>query len=270
VALPNEPVTCSVTVENLGPGLPRNVVVTDTSTLGSSATALSVTASSFQVPNTPEAVTRTCEVIASNQVRCVVGTVAVGASVSIAIQITPQRAGILTNTASASTGSVDPVTTNNQARTTLEVYLPVKVDIMPGGTPNVISLSKQGLIPVAILTTPDFDAASVNVASLCFGDAETPSERDCTEAHNTGHIMDVDKDRDLDLLLHYEVPQTGIDAGDTRACLIGRTTLGAGIYGCDEIRTETTTAALPPASFLSGHRDADRLSRAVAALRPPE
>ena len=244
VALPGRPLTCTLTVTNSGPGLPRNVVVTDTSTLGGSATGLSVTASSFQVPNYPDPVTRTCEVLAANQVRCVVGTVAVGASVAIAIEITPQRHGIITNTAAVTTASVDPVSANDQGQDTIEVYLPVVVDIMPGGTPNVISLAKQGLVPVAILATPDFDPESVDVSTVCFGDAEEPSQRDCTEAHRTGHLLDVNRDRARDLLLHYETPQIGIDMGDTKACLIGRTTLGVGIYGCDEIRIESTLAAL--------------------------
>jgi hypothetical protein len=151
---------------------------------------------------------------------------------------------VIANTASVTTASVDPTPANDQAQETIEVYLPVKVDVLPGGTPNVISLAKQGLVPVAILTTPDFDAAAVEVSTICFGDAEEPSQRDCTEAHVTGHLVDVDRDRTRDLLLHYETPQIGVDAGDTKACLIGRTTLGIGIYGCDEIRTESTLAAL--------------------------
>ena len=244
VALPNQALTCSLTVANLGPGLPRNVVVTDTSTLGGSVTGVVVTATAFQVPNTPTAITRTCEVIAANQVRCVVGTIAVGSSVTIAIEITPQRHGILANTASVTTASVDPTASNDQAQDTIEVYLPVTVDVMPGGTPNVIALGKQGVVPVAILTTPDFNGADVDVATVCFGDAEDPSQRDCNEAHGAGHLVDVDKDRDRDLLLHYETPQTGIDPGDTKVCLIGRTTAGVGIYGCDDIRTESTLAAL--------------------------
>ena len=244
VALPGQPVTCSVTVANLGPGLPRNVVLTDISTLGGSVTGLSVTASTFQVPNTPQPVTRTCEVVAANNVRCVVGTIAVGASLTVAVEIMPERAGLIANTASVTTDSVDPTPTNNQGEATIEVYLPVQVDVLPGGTPNVISLTKRGLVPVAILTTPDFDAASVDVSSVCFGDVDEPAQRTCTEAHVTGHLLDVNKDRSRDLLLHYEAQLTGIDAGETRACLIGRTTLGVGVYGCDEIRTESTMAAL--------------------------
>lgn len=263
VALPGQPVTCSVTVANLGPGLPRNVVLTDISTLGGSVTGLSVTASTFQIPNTPAAITRSCEVVAANQVRCVIGTIAVGASVTVAVQITPERAGLIANTASVTADSADPTAANDQGQATIEVYLPVSIDVLPGGTPNVVSLAKQGLVPVAILTTPDFDAASVDVSSVCFGDAEEPSQRDCSEAHVTGHLVDVNRDRVRDLLLHYETPLTGIDAGDTRACVIGRTTLGVGIYGCDDIRTESTMVALwrgfvrlfsPPPGARAAHR----------------
>ena len=99
------------------------------------------------------------------------------------------------------------------------------------------NVKTSGVIPVAILTVPGFDATQVDVATLCFGDAEAPAERDCTEAHGTAHIQDVDKDRDLDVLLHYEAAQVGIDAADTKACVIGRLQDGSGFYGC---------AALPP------------------------
>lgn len=72
---------------------------------------------------------------------------------------------------------------------------------------------------------------------MCFGDAEDPASRDCTEEHGHGHPEDVDVDGDLDLLLHYQEPETGIDRGDSRACLSGRTTEGEVIEGCDDIVT---------------------------------
>jgi len=89
---------------------------------------------------------------------------------------------------------------------------------------------------VAILTTRSFDARTVNPSTVCFGDAENPSQRDCTEAHGTGHIYDADGDGDKDLVLHYEIQETGIDPGDTRACLTGSTYGGTAIEGCDSIK----------------------------------
>lgn len=112
----------------------------------------------------------------------------------------------------------------------------VPVDINPTGLSSV-KISSRGSLPVTILTDASFDATTVDPASVCFGDAETPAERDCTETHGRGHIEDVDLDGDLDLQLHYDIPQMGVDVGDTHACLIGRTFGGLPIEGCDFIRT---------------------------------
>ncbi len=113
----------------------------------------------------------------------------------------------------------------------------VAVDVKPGSTTNPINLSSDGLVPVAILTTDSFDATTVDPNTVCFGDDDDPSQRDCTEAHGKGHVEDVNGDGRPDLLLHYEVSQTGIDPGDTSACLTGKTFAGVNIKGCDSITT---------------------------------
>jgi len=121
----------------------------------------------------------------------------------------------------------------------------VQIDIMPNTFPNLINLKSKGLIAVAILSTSSFDARTVDPSSVCFGDnPPDPLQSDCTEAHGRGHISDVDGDGDKDLVLHYETQQTGIDPGDTRACLTGTTFGGTAIEGCDDIRTVGGTTAL--------------------------
>jgi hypothetical protein len=115
--------------------------------------------------------------------------------------------------------------------------LEVEIDIKPGRFPYSLKLDNNGVIPVAVLSTPTFDAATVDPSTVCFGDAEDPTQRDCSEAHGTGHIEDVDGDTDLDLVLHYETGETGIDPGDTEACLTGDTFGGQPIEGCDSVRT---------------------------------
>ena len=111
------------------------------------------------------------------------------------------------------------------------------IDVRPDSGTNPIQPDSRGLVPVAILTDGELDAAAVDWSTVCFGDAEAPDERDCTEAHDSAHVEDVNGDGRTDLVLHFEVAETGIDTGDTTACLTGETEEGVEIEGCDAIVT---------------------------------
>ena len=153
-----------------------------------------------------------------------------------AVNVVPAVPGTLTARVDMSTTSTDGTTTNDSAQYTTETYRPVQL---------VISAARRrcqesedlgghsGLDP----HRPGLRRHAGRGEHPLFGDAEAPAERDCTEAHGRAHVEDVDKDRDVDVLLHYEAAQVGIDSGDTSACLIGRLQDGSGIYGC---------APLPP------------------------
>lgn len=113
----------------------------------------------------------------------------------------------------------------------------VTIDIAPGTSPNVIKLSGKGLtVTVGLLSTSTFDARTATTSSLCFGDDGAPAQRDCTLA-KPAVIKDLDRDGDLDLSLVFDTAQTGIDAGDTQACLTGQTASGRAFAGCDTIVT---------------------------------
>jgi uncharacterized delta-60 repeat protein len=116
------------------------------------------------------------------------------------------------------------------------VALAVEIDVRPGNNTNPVKPG-IGLVVVAVVTSASFDASQVDAASVCFGDADRAAERDCTEVHGRGHLEDTNGDGRSDLVLHFEAAETGIDAGDTTACLTGRTTAGAAIQGCDRIQT---------------------------------
>ena len=69
------------------------------------------------------------------------------------------------------------------------VFLDVFLDIQPGIFPNGINLQRLGgSIPVAILTTDDFEASDLDPASLRFG----PSGSEARPAR--GLLEDVDED----------------------------------------------------------------------------
>jgi hypothetical protein len=57
------------------------------------------------------------------------------------------------------------------------------------------------------------------------------------DVHGKGHIEDVDNDGDLDMVLHFKTQETGIQYGDTEACLMGKTIDGKIIDACDTIVT---------------------------------
>jgi len=107
----------------------------------------------------------------------------------------------------------------------------VQIDIKPGAFPNRLNPKSKGVIPVTILSTASFDATTVDPLSVRFGPAGA------TEAHNKGHLGDVDGDGDQDVLLHFKTQQTGIQCGDTSASLAGSTFSGKAIKGTDSIQT---------------------------------
>ena len=103
----------------------------------------------------------------------------------------------------------------------------VTIDIRPAS----INPRSKGVIPVAILTTPAFDATTVDVSTVRFGPGNA------SEAHGAGHPEDVDGDGDIDLMLHFRTQDAGIACGDTSATLTGETTGGEAIEGTDTFTT---------------------------------
>ena len=109
------------------------------------------------------------------------------------------------------------------------------IDIKPGSDLNSINTNSNGLIPVAILTTDDFDATTVDPDSVEFGPAGA------SRAHRSAHVEDVDDDGDLDLVFHFRTQDTGIASGDVEACLAFETFDGTPFVVCDSVRTVPTT-----------------------------
>ena len=136
----------------------------------------------------------------------------------------------------------------------------MSIDVYPHSIRNRINLRSRGKIPVAILTTSisngdlvDFDATTVDPLSVLFGAGLA------TEAHGKGHIKDVDRDGDDDLVFHFKTQETGIQCGDTAVVLTGKTFGGNDIVGTDFIRVRCANKKMSTGS-------AERLDESVQSM----
>lgn len=109
----------------------------------------------------------------------------------------------------------------------------VVIDIRPRSERNRINLRSRGVLPVAILTTSEFDATTVDPATVELSGANV-----ATHGHG-GRLLvsakDVDRDGDVDLLLHFKIEGLDLEEGDAVATLTGLTSEGIQIDGSDTI-----------------------------------
>ncbi len=114
--------------------------------------------------------------------------------------------------------------------------LQVAIDIKPGSDPNSINCNNANeTITVAILTTDDFDATTVDHTTVTFeGASETHVNEKTGVARR--HEEDVDGDGDTDLVLHLRLGDTDLDCGSTDGTLTGETFDGQAIEGADAVR----------------------------------
>ena len=109
-----------------------------------------------------------------------------------------------------------------------ETTLNVNIDIKPGSFPNSINLKSKGNVPVAILSSPTFDATTVDRGTVVFAGAPALSIG--------GSPEDVNGDGLLDLVLHFSTQSLNLKSGDTEACLTGKTLSGQEFEGCDSVK----------------------------------
>jgi hypothetical protein len=133
----------------------------------------------------------------------------------------------------------------------------IVIDIKPGSDPNSINCNKMGVITVAILSTQtgkgelqDFDATTVDHTTVTFeGASETHVNKKTGKARR--HEEDVDKDGDIDLVLHFRNGETHLDCNSTEGTLTGETFDGQAITGSDSINSVPAAPALNPRSKLT-------------------
>ncbi len=107
--------------------------------------------------------------------------------------------------------------------------LAVQIDIAPHDRHNVIVPKAKGRIAVAVLSSREFDAGAVAAATARFGpDKAQP------RAHR---YLDVNADGLRDVVLRFEIRDTGIRCGQTEASLTARTRQDDIVKGTAAIRT---------------------------------
>jgi len=113
------------------------------------------------------------------------------------------------------------------------VVTEVHIDIKPGSFPNSINLGSQGTVPVAILSTPTFDARTVDPLSITLASATVALKGKGTPMAS---FQDVNQDGLLDLVVHVDTQALQLTVGDTVAILEGQTFDGRRIRGSDTVR----------------------------------
>jgi hypothetical protein len=103
--------------------------------------------------------------------------------------------------------------------------LEVGIDIKPGSNPNSINLKSRGVVPVAVLTTCDFDASTVDPSTVWFAGAQPVRWA----------MEDVDCDGDVDILFHFNTQELALDQYSTEATLTGTAGSGQPIQGTDAV-----------------------------------
>lgn len=111
-------------------------------------------------------------------------------------------------------------------------YTAVSIDIKPGSDPNAINLGSAGVVPVAILTTPTFNATTVNPDTISLAGARVKMVGNKYLCHQE----DVNSDGLIDLVCQIKTAEFVIEPGESIAVLEAQTFDGTPIRGEDTVR----------------------------------
>lgn len=127
------------------------------------------------------------------------------------------------------------VTVNGEVVAPGEIFTfkSVSIDIKPGSDPNCFNNDGHGVIPVAILSSHDFDATRVDPSSVSL---DGQSIRIVGKGKTLAHIEDANGDGLDDLVVQIEDEDGIYQEGDTLAIIMGDTFDGISIVGTDAIR----------------------------------
>lgn len=98
---------------------------------------------------------------------------------------------------------------------------PVNIDIKPADAINKINLSAKGLLPVAVLTTQDFDASRFTPEMAHLSDADLAMTMGCAGAEAVRwNYSDVNRDGQMDLVFFFRTQDLNFTPNSTAATLM--------------------------------------------------
>ncbi len=119
-------------------------------------------------------------------------------------------------------------------------HTPVVIDIKPGGYPNSINLSSTGLLPVAVITTLDFDATLFIPEMAHLSDADTPMNEGCSGAMPVRWALDdVNRDGKSDIVFLFRIQELNLSSTSTAATFMAHGSYGSvilHILGTDTVK----------------------------------
>lgn len=112
----------------------------------------------------------------------------------------------------------------------------IDLEIKPGSGPNSINPNSRGNVPVAVHTTTEFDATTIDSEGLRFG---SPNAVIAGDGAGVSHYSfeDITGDgNDNDFIGHFSTQETEFTSDDGEGWLVGETTTGDLIAGRDSVR----------------------------------
>jgi hypothetical protein len=106
--------------------------------------------------------------------------------------------------------------------------LVVEIDINAGDPHKKINLKSWGVLWVAVKTTKEFDARSIDSKTVVFAGAAP-----------VGYIRhDIDRDRDKDMVFFFKIEKLDLDEDSTEGTLSGKTKEGKPFKGTSKLSIE--------------------------------
>ena len=129
---------------------------------------------------------------------------------------------------SAAPQAITLVVTDDEGLTDFATVATAPIDIKPGSAENPVNAGAHGRLPTALLSSADFDATTIDAATLRAGRGAA--------AVASVHREDVGGDGRTDLLVHFPIPDIEVQPGDEQLCVNGDLPDGRAFVSCDQVR----------------------------------